>query len=420
VIYVFVRQSNKILMRKIDLSNFRVATSETARDINRRIVLNLVRIRQPISRADLARLSGLQRSTVSLIVEQLIDEKWIAEGAVGHLPRGRRPTFLHLNSERARIVGINVRPSSTTLALADFNGRIVAQETMPTVADPKAYVDQLCSAVRRFIKSRPEVNYEGIGVSVPGRVYGPNQMVAFAPNLGWRDLDIKGPLERATALPVELENACNACALAETWFGDHESVRDLVAITVAEGVGAGIVVNGQLVRGPSELAGEFGHVPINFEGPQCGCGNRGCWEVFASNAAAVRYFLEASTRGAKRGRNGGASESIGRSQLTYDDVLQLAGRGNERAIEALEKQAFYLGIGLVMIVNGLAPSAIMLVGEVTRAWERVGPIIKKVVAERAMGNLTTKILPADEALQPRLRGTIALVLQKHFGAPTVA
>ena len=130
-------------MRRIDLSNFQVATSETARDINRRIVLNLIRTHQPISRADLARHSGLQRSTVSVIAEQLIRERWITEGANGHTARGRRPTFLHLNKERVGIIGVNIRPAMTTLALADLNGHFMAQETVPTAQDPKQFVDDL-------------------------------------------------------------------------------------------------------------------------------------------------------------------------------------------------------------------------------------------------------------------------------------
>ena len=119
-------------MRKIDLSNFQVATSETARDINRRIMLNLIRRHQPISRADLARQSGLQRSTVSLITEQLIKERWVTEGASGHAPRGRKPRFLHLNKERVGIIGVNIRPATTTFALADLDGQFIAQESLAT------------------------------------------------------------------------------------------------------------------------------------------------------------------------------------------------------------------------------------------------------------------------------------------------
>src|ERR671929_1008852 len=110
-------------MRKIDLTNFQVATSETARDINRRIMLNLIRRHQPISRADLARHTGLQRSTVSVITEQLIKERWVTEGASGHAPRGRKPRFLHLNKERVGIIGVNIRPATTTLALADLDAQ---------------------------------------------------------------------------------------------------------------------------------------------------------------------------------------------------------------------------------------------------------------------------------------------------------
>src|SRR5262245_62844650 len=124
-------------MRKIDLTTFPVATSEPPRDITRRIVLNLIRTHQPVSRADLARHSGLQRSTVSVITEQLIAERWVTEGANGHTLRGRRPTFLHLNQERVGIIGINIRPATTTLAFADLDAHFLAQESLVTAADPK-------------------------------------------------------------------------------------------------------------------------------------------------------------------------------------------------------------------------------------------------------------------------------------------
>src|SRR5436309_11891549 len=129
-------------MQVIEARRNQGASSEVVRDINRRIVLNLVRTRQPISRADLARVSGLQRSTISLIIEQLIEEKWVLEGPTGRLPRGRRPTFLRLNDERV-IIGVDIRPSQTTVALADANGKFTSQEAMPTAPDPKVASDEL-------------------------------------------------------------------------------------------------------------------------------------------------------------------------------------------------------------------------------------------------------------------------------------
>ncbi|MBA3766235.1 MAG: ROK family protein [Acidobacteria bacterium] len=404
-------------MRKIDLTSFHVATSETARDINRRIVLDMIRTRQPVSRADLARYSGLQPSTISSITGQLIVEQWVTEGALGHLPRGRKPRFLQLNVRRAGVIGINVRPATTTIALADLNARFIAQQSISTAADPQIFVKELSQQVKAFVKSHPQVFYEGIGVSLPGRVDRLTQRLVFAPNLGWRDLDLKKPLERATGLPVEIENAANACALAEIWFNQQASgVRDLIAVTVSEGIGTGIIANGQLISGPTGVAGEFGHVSINEDGPHCKCGNRGCWEVYASNSAAIRAYVQA-TSGNRTSKTHNSARS---NEPTFEDILRLVEQGDVKAAEVLDRMGHYLGIGISMLITGIAPSLVVLVGEVTRAWERVGPIIKKIVAERSPTAMGTQIIPAEDAAQPRLRGTIALILQKHFGAPSTA
>ena len=402
-------------MRRIDLSNFQVATSETARDINRRIVLNLIRTHQPISRADLARHSGLQRSTVSVIAEQLIKERWITEGANGHTARGRRPTFLHLNKERVGIIGINVRPITTTLALADLDANFLAQDSLPTPADPKQFVAELVPRVRKLIEARPELTCEGIGVSLPGRVDLTSKKLVFAPNLGWRDFDLKTPLEKATKLPVELENAANSCALTEICFGRRaEGLRNLVVVTVSEGIGCGLILNHQLVQGSTGTAGEFGHAALVQDGLECSCGNRGCWEMYASNSAAVRYYSQASST--SRGRRSNTLEKT----ISFEHLLRLAEQGDGKAVDALRQMANSLGRGIAPLVVGLAPDMIVIVGEVTRAWHQVGPIIKETVRQHSFTRAETQIVPSDPITQPRLRGTIALVLLKHFGAPAIA
>ncbi len=404
-------------MRKIDLNNFQVATSETARDINRRIVLNLIRSHQPISRADLARHSGLQRSTVSVITEQLIGERWVTEGANGHAPRGRRPRFLHLNRERVGIIGVNIRPAMTTIALADLDARFVAQESLPTARNAEQFITELGSRIRNMMKTRPEITYEGIGVSLPGRVDLASNRLVFAPNLEWGEVDLKTPLEEITGLPVELENAANACALAEVWLGRHtEGVRNLIAVTVSEGVGVGLTLNNQLVRGSTGMTGEFGHITIVEDGVECRCGNRGCWEVYASNSAAVRYYAQ-SASSVRQGKAG--SKSLEQAP-SFDDVLRLAEQGDPKAVEAIEEMARHIGTGIALLVTGLAPDVVVVIGEVTRLWNKIGPIIDDKVKNRLFTRASTRIVPTDPATQPRLRGTIALVLQKHFGAPTVA
>jgi len=404
-------------VRKIDLSNFQVATSETARDINRRIVLNLIRSHQPISRADLARHSGLQRSTVSVIAEQLIDQRWVTEGADGHTLRGRRPRFLHLNKERVGVIGINIRPATTTIALADLDANFVAQESLPTASNPKQFIDDLAPRLRNLIKMRPEITCEGIGISLPGRVDLVSQQLVFAPNLGWSDFDLKTPIEEVTGLPVEMENAANSCALAEIWFGQHaQGVRNLLAVTVSEGIGCGLILNHQLVQGSNGMAGEFGHTTIVQDGLECRCGNKGCWEVYASNSAAVRYYSQS----ASPVRSGKATSRSAGQALTFDHLLRLTEQSDPKAVEAINQMAHYLGAGLAQLVTGLAPDVIVVIGEITRIWNRVGPLINETVKSHSFTRANTRIVPKDPSSQPRLRGTIALVLQKHFGAPLVA
>jgi predicted NBD/HSP70 family sugar kinase len=332
-------------------------------------------------------------------VEELIDEHWVLEGPTGRLPRGRRPTFLRLNDDRV-IIGIDIRPSQTTVALANVNGKFSSQEVMPTPADPQKALDEIIRRIQPLIRACKDKKVEGIGIALPGR-FGEGHLL-FAPNLKWPDFDFRTPITKATGLEVEFENAANACVLAAIWFDRMETCRNLVVVTVSEGIGAGILVNGNLARGLKGMAGEFGHVPLDPNGPPCGCGSRGCWEVFASNRAALRYYLESSANP---------------PGLNFQDLLSLADQGDARAVKALETMAHYLGRGMRMIVAGLAPERIIIIGDLTRSWHRFGPVIEaEVQAQVLPGGIAPRLIPAHEDGMARLRGTVALVLQKHFGA----
>ena len=388
-------------MKRLNFTNTQVASSETARDINRGVVLNLIRRRQPISRAELARVSGLQRSTVSLITEQLIREKWVVNGPLGRLPRGRRPTFLRLNERRAIVVA-DLRPNQTTVAVADVNGRFLSQESMPTSNQPAKTAAKLAASIQHQMQSHPELVFEGIGISVPGRVDTVTGRIIFAPNLKWPEFDLKGPLENATGMQVDMENAANACLLAEAWFGSGEIAHDMVVVTVSEGIGTGLFVNQHLVKGLRGVAGEFGHVPLDANGPPCSCGRRGCWEVFGSNRAAVRYYSESAAE----------SESI-----SFEDLMTLAESGDPLALKALDRMAHEIGRGMRVIVAGLAPEEIVVVGEFTRQWAQIGPIIEAEVAAAALVGRAPRVRPAEaDPRVARLRGAVALVLQRHFSA----
>jgi predicted NBD/HSP70 family sugar kinase len=386
-------------MRFVDLGRIQAASSELARDINRRIVLNLIRTRQPISRAYLARASGLQRSTISLIVETLIADGWVIDGPTGRLPRGRRPTFLRLNEERL-IVGVDIRPIQTTLALANVNGSFLAQEVMVTPAEPRTAGAELAARIQALLRAGRKNKVEGIGISLPGRFSGGH--LVFAPNLKWRDYDLGAAIAHLTGLDVVMENAATACVLAAAWFGGAEDCRNVVVVTVSEGLGTGLLVNGQLVRGMNNMAGEFGHVTLDPAGPVCGCGNRGCWEVFASNRAALRYYAE---------------DSAPVQGLSFTDLLSRADQGDTRAADALNRMARALGRGMRMIVAGLAPERIIVIGDLTRSWSHFGPVLAaEVQAQILPGGRAPAIVPDSNDGLARLRGTVALVLQKHFEA----
>ncbi|MBV9302989.1 MAG: ROK family transcriptional regulator [Acidobacteriaceae bacterium] len=394
-------------MRNINLNQPSTASKETPREINRRVVLNFIRSNQPISRADLARRSGLQRSTVSLIVEELIADKWVIEGPLGRLPRGRRPTFLRLNDQRV-VACVDIRPLRTTLGFGNVTGAFTSVDTIPTPPDPSIAVEELGGRIRSLVNTRRDLSFEGIGISVPGRVDLLTHRLVFAPNLKWPITDIKGPLERETGLEVQAENAANACALSEMWFSTSDEIRDLVAITVSEGIGAGIIAQGHLISGRRGMAGEFGHVPLERDGPPCSCGNRGCWEVLASNRAALRYYFESHAQGP-------ASHA---DDFGFQDLLQLAETGEVLANRALTRMAVQIGRGTRMVVAGLAPETILFIGEFTALWDRFRPVIEAEVQAQSISPEPTILLAAKDGATARVRGTIALVLQKHFAAPS--
>lgn len=386
-------------IRRVDLAYAQVASSEIARDLNRDVVLEIIRARQPISRADLARHSGLQRSTVSLIIEELIAEGWIREGAIARLPRGRRPTLLGLNEDRAMIV-CDIRPIQATVAVVDLNGRFLSREALPVLSDPAATVAQIAACMKGMQARHPQKSFEGVGVSVPGRVDPESQRLIFAPNLKWPPFDIRKAIERGTGMKVEMDNAANACLLSELWFGHMDGVRNAVLITVAEGIGAGVLANGQMVSGQHGMAGEFGHISLDPNGPRCACGELGCWETLASSNAALRYYAELS----------GDSRRI-----TVHELIQLAGEGDGHAVGALERQAQCFGRGLRVVAAALSPQVLLVAGDIVAAWPRLGPIVEQELASLVLPGAPPRLVAVDESEVARLRGAAALVLQRHSG-----
>ena len=395
-------------MRRLDLRKAQAARLNTIRDINRQIVLNYVREREPISRAEIARETELQRSTVSAIVEDLTLEGLIEEVGEGESTGGRRPTMLKLRAAGPIAVGVSITPTCTTIATSDLAGRVIDQQEFLT--DPDQTLSRVIDIVRDYSVRSPGV-IEGVGISLPGLVDPSTGNALYIPYFLWRDLPISEMISSAVGLPVIIDNDANAMALAELWFGRPEvtAARDFIMVLVAEGVGTGIIFDGQVYRGQRGAAGEFGHMVIGEHAPvPCSCGSDDCWEAFASERAAIARYRK-------------LAEISNKNQITFKDVVDRALGGEENARIALVETARYLGVGISNLIIGFSPEAVVVGGEIARAWDLIESALTEAIEHSVRRGLpSARILPSTLGTTPTLRGALSLVLASKFAAAFAA
>lgn len=393
-------------MRRIDLKSIRTAHFGTMRAINRQIVLNFVRDRGPISRAEIARRTKLQRSTVSEIVDSLLGEGLIEEVGAGQSTGGRCPTLLALRTTGAAAIGIDIAPTRTTVATSDLAGGLLESEEFETDHDFERTVERAVSATRRLTE-RGGGRIEGIGVSLPGLVDSSKGRLLYVPYFNWRDLDIGARIAEATGLKVTIDNDANAAALAELWFGraDVSEARDFIMVFIAEGVGAGIIFDRQVYRGEGGAAGEFGHMIIGDRAPvPCSCGSYDCWEAFASGRAAVARYARLAGAGAARA-------------MSFAQLIDRALAGESAAREALGETARFLGIGISNLIVGFSPEVVIVGGAITRAWDLVSDLFSETVRRSVRRDLPfTRIIPSTIGDRASLMGALSLVLADKFAS----
>ncbi len=300
-------------MRRISPTGFRVARRGTSREINRQIALNLVRSRQPISRADLARLMGVRRGAISRLVKDLLRAKQVFEGPKGESKRGRKPQHLYIETRRRCAMAVDISSSRTLILVTDPLGHPLLEiQEFPTRRPAQGLVKDLARNIKRLLAEHPEFGEcLGVGIVVAGLVDLDRGRLRNAPTLGWRDVDLQEPLREAIGLPVVVENDVKACVLAQVWAVRGYAPVDgpVVFVNASDGVGVGIALDGQLLRGAHNNAGEFGHIALSMDGPLCACGQKGCWEAYVSVRATVARYtggrpLVARVRRAER-RHGG-------------------------------------------------------------------------------------------------------------------
>jgi predicted NBD/HSP70 family sugar kinase len=397
-------------MRRLDLKKTQAARLNTIRDINRQIVLNYVREREPISRAEIARETDLQRSTISVIVDALEMDGLIEEIGEGESTGGRRPTMLRLRTVGPIGIGVAITPTLTTVATSDLAGRVLEQDEFATETDSEKTLGRVVECVNSLLQGT-DGTVESIGVSLPGLVDPETGTAIYVPYFKWRDLPVADMISSATGLPVIVDNDANSIALAELWFGRPEvsDARDFILVLVAEGVGTGIVFDGQIYRGKRGAAGEFGHMIIGTHAPvACSCGNYDCWEAFSSERASIARYKQL--------------RSIDDSQTPcFKELVDRALGGEEHARTAIVDTALCLGVGISNLIIGFSPEAVVVGGEIARAWSLIESALGEAIEHSVRRGLpSAPILPSTLGDQPTLRGALSLVLAGKFAANIAA
>lgn len=395
-------------MKKIYISKAKsqIARHNTIRDINRQVVLNYVRVRAPISRAQISRETSLQRSTISSIVDDLERDGLIEETGTGDSTGGRKPTLLKLKSGTPVAIGVDVTPTETTISLTDLSGQMLQQERFPTSADVEYMDSQILSKIGAFVHAYPDAHLE-VGLSIPGIADSASGKILYVPYFRWTDWNIGEQITKEFGLPVVIDNDANAVALAELWFGERQirTIRNFIFVLVAEGIGTGIVIDGQLYRGENGAAGEFGHMYVAGNATTaCSCGRFDCWEAHASERAIINRYRESL------GNSDGAA-------IDMERLIRLAQNGERKALEVLKESAKFLGIGISNLLIGFSPQAVVIGGKIAAAWDLIEDEIQ-VLSERSVRHELSRaiIVPSSLGDEPTILGSITLVLAGKFAS----
>lgn len=309
---------------------------------NKALVLQLIMEKEPISRADIAQVSGLNKATVSSLVNELLEEELIYESGPGESSGGRRPVILHFNKIAGYSIGIDIGVNYILCVLTDLKGNIVIEKNQTVHKTSYATtIEMVKEMIQSLIAEMPSSRYGivGIGVGVPG-IVNIEGTVLLAPNLGWKTIQIKKDLEDVFHVPVIIENEANAGAFGEQQFGIGQNYQNIIYISAGIGIGVGIILNNELYQGKNGFSGEMGHMIIDINGKPCNCGSRGCWEVYASEQALL--------------------EKAGENSNSLENLIQLANSDDKNAQNLFTEIGAYLGYGINNIINTFNPDQVII------------------------------------------------------------
>ncbi len=342
------------------------ATKTARSDLRRRnkwLLLHLIQTHGPSSQAELARRSGLSPATVSGMLQPLIEEQILIEERKSTSGLGRKATILAFNPRAAMTVGLSIDQEESEIALVDLSARVIDSMSVsyPRYTEPHEVVD-LVAAQFTVLRERNNVEQSaliGVGVAIPGLIDPESGLVCLAANLGWRNVQLRALVERKLQLPARVEHLGRAKARAEATWGMGAGHRNFVCLEIGSGIGAGVMLDGQILRGAGSSAGEVGHTPIDPEGPRCGCGLNGCWETFCASPAIRRALAECLAAAPSGGSNLSPAASL-------REIGRAAEQGDPVASCVISQTAKQLARGLLGVIWNFDPEVIILSGPVVR------------------------------------------------------
>ncbi|GAB6256336.1 ROK family transcriptional regulator [Peribacillus sp. N1] len=388
------------------------------KSINRSLILNIIREKGPISRADIAKLTKLTPPTVSSFVKELLQAEIVIERNLGESSGGRKPTLLTLSEDMFHVIGMDVGSQNIKTILTSITGKVIKKSVVPLPAQTtnETLLSLMIDSVSGILDHTKidEEKIVGIGVSMHGIVDVEEGSSVFAPNLNLQDIPIKRVLEERFNMMVKVENDGRAMSLGELWFGNGAGIDSFVCINVGRGIGAGIIINGKLYHGSHFISGEIGHMIIDIDGPQCTCGNYGCLQTFASGPSIVEWV--------KKEMRLGHSSLL--TNLTKGDLEKVTGEliylsaleGDTLCKTALQQAGRYLGVGITNVIHTVNPRRIIIGGGVSNAGDLIMDNIIQTVNQRALTNPAkqTEIILSKFGDDATAMGAVALILAELF------
>lgn len=386
-------------------------------ELNRSIILDTIRKHGPISRSDIAKLINISPTTVTSAVSELISDGVVREDGVGTSSGGRKPVLLRFNPFNRYVIGVSISNSFIKISEMNLEGGIIRKEIHKTrFREGKAMISLAIEVIRNFLQSRHSLEgCEGLSIITPGIVDSARGVISYNSKLKLYDIPLKDLIETEFGLPAYLDNDTNAYLLAENHFGSFSHYKDLLYITIGDGVGSGIMVNGKIIRGFKGSAGELGHTTIVKGGIKCECGNEGCLENYVNWPSVYSKIVAGlMTRGKDTAIRQLIKDDL--NQITPSIFVQALNEGDSLCLQIMEEIVPHLSTGIINAIHMLNPEVIILSGEIVQDNIIFLDSIKNYITRNAIPILkeSVNIQPTSLGADFEMLGAAAVILQEKY------